>query len=320
MKKEQKVVKSPVIPELRSYFYDFLRERGILKTLSIDPSILRRHMFDFFATDAFIKCYRNLALTIARDLMPQQAEFIVQATPTPRIFRTGAHGTSFHCDYWYGHGEKFYTVWTPLSAIDELNTFLMCDEAANDYIREKIERTQQFIGLDEEDKKHFYPVAPSEDECVVFGSKMMHGSPINLSTNERISFDFRIGILEDRTSTKNVNTYAHYENGEFVMKKPFEGVRFLRYVCGGQNKDTLAQHLVIDSAVRNFGLVVVGQEAEAERLGYPVLQEILSSENLNKEFNAIIIASESIVPYEHLATINKNNVKIFAVLENRFLH
>lgn len=320
MNNNLKTIKSSVIPELRTYFYDFLRSRGILKTLSVDASILRRHIFEFFLTESFITSYRKLTLDIVNEMMPQQSEFIVQATPTPRIFREGAHGTSYHCDYWYGHGEKSFTVWTPLSEIDDLNTFMMCDEEANDNMRLKIERSQQFISLEDNDEKNFYPVAPTEDECVVFGSKMMHGSPINLSKNERISFDFRIGVLDDNTSTKNINSYVHYKNNKFVIKKPFEGIKFLRYVCGGQNKDTLGQHLVIDSAVKNFNLVVVGQEAEAERLGYPVLQEILSIEKLDKDFNAIIIASESIISKDDLLKINKNKVKIFAVLENRFLN
>jgi hypothetical protein len=320
MSSNLQLVRSDVIPEIKHHFYDFLRAKGVSKTTSVDASVLRRHMFEFFLTDRFVECYRRLTLNVVSIIMPTQLEFIVQATPTPRIYREGAHGTSFHCDYWYGHGEKSFTVWTPLSEIDDLNTFMMCDEEANDHMRLKIERSQQFISLEDKDKKNFYPVAPTEDECVVFGSKMMHGSPINLSKNERISFDFRIGVLADNTSTKNINSYAHYKNNKFVIKKPFEGIKFLRYVCGGQNKDTLGQHLVIDSAVKNFNLVVVGQEAEAERLGYPVLQEILSIEKLDKDFNAIIIASESIISKDDLLKINKNNMKIFAVLENRFLY
>jgi hypothetical protein len=314
------LVQADTIPNLRGSFYHFLKTRDISDTTKIDSAVLRRHMFDYFETAGFIEQYQAFALQIAKVIMPAEVEFIVQKTPTPRIFRPGAHGTSFHCDYWYGHGERSYTIWTPLSAVDSKNTFLMCDEEHNDHIREQIAGLQQFIELPETERHHFHPVAPGLAEAVVFGSKMMHGSPINNSVNERISFDFRIGLINDTTSTKNTDTYYHYKNNRFVIQKPFDGLRFIRYVCGGINKDTLAQHLVIDSAVKNFNLIIVGQEAEAERLGYPVLKELLNSKKLNKEFNAIIIAAESVISIDLISIAHQSGLKIFTVLENRFIN
>ncbi len=314
------LVQAEIIPALRNSFYSFLKACEISDTRKIESSLLRRHMFDYFETIEFIKLYQAFALQIAKVILPAEVEFIVQKTPTPRIFRPGAHGTSFHCDYWYGHGELSYTVWTPLSTIDRDNTFLMCDERYNNAIREQIAGLQQFIDLPDSEWHHFNPVAPSLNEAVVFGSKMMHGSPKNNSVNERISFDFRIGLINDKTSTKNINTYYHYKNNQFVIKKPFDNLKFIRYVCGGKNKDTLAQHLVIDSAVKNFGLTIVGQEAEAERLGYPVLKELLTAKHLNKDFNAIIIAAESVISTDIVSMAHNFRLKIFTVLENRFIN
>jgi hypothetical protein len=314
------LVQAGVIRSLRDSFYSFLTTCDISDTTKIESAQLRRYMFDYFETAEFIEQYQLLALQIAKVILPNEVEFIVQKTPTPRIFRPGAHGTSFHCDYWYGHGERSYTVWTPLSSVDSKNTFWMCDEKYNDDIRDQMAGLQQFIEVPASQWHHFHPVAPSLDEAVVFGSKMMHGSPVNNSVNERISFDFRIGLTYDQTSTKNINTYYHYKNNKFIVKKPFDNLKFIRYVCGGRNKDTLAQHLVIDSAVKNFGLTVVGQEAEAERLGYPVLQELLNAKHLNKEFNAIIIAAESVISPELISMADHSNLKIFTVLENRFIN
>lgn len=314
------LVQADIIPALRQSFYSFLKTCNISDTTKIESAQLRRHMFDYFETAEFIEKYQIFALQIVKVILPTEVEFIVQKTPTPRIFRPGAHGTSFHCDYWYGHGERSYTIWTPLSAIDSNNTFLMCDKKYNNDIRDQIAESKQFMEVPDSEWSHFHPVAPGLNEAVVFGSKMMHGSPVNHSVNERISFDFRIGLIHDKTSTKNINTYYHYKNNQFVIKKPFDNLRFIRYVCGGKNKDTLAQHLVIDSAVRNFNLTIVGQEAEAERLGYPVLQELLNAKHLNKDFNAIIIAAESVVSNEIISMANTSSLKIFTVLENRFIN
>ena len=320
MNLQYRLIQADIILVLRESFYSFLKTIHIADTAKIDSAQLRRHMFDYFETAEFIERYQEFALQIAKIILPDEVEFVVQKTPTPRIFRPGSHGTSFHCDYWYGHGERSYTVWTPLSAIDSNNTFLMCDEKYNNGIRDQIAGLQQFIKVPDNEWRHFHPVAPGLDEAVVFGSKMMHGSPVNNSVNERISFDFRIGLIQDKTSTKNINTYYHYKNNQFVIKKPFDKLKFIRYVCGGKNKDTLAQHLVIDSAVRNFNLIIVGQEAEAERLGYPVLQELLNAKHLNKDFNAIIIAAESVISLELISMAHNSSLKIFTVLENRFLN
>ncbi len=50
-------------------------------------------------------------------------EFVVQPVPTPRIFRPGDHGTSWHTDFWYGHGETFRTVWVPIKESVQVQPF-----------------------------------------------------------------------------------------------------------------------------------------------------------------------------------------------------
>jgi len=276
-------------------------------------------MFEFFSRDAFLKHYKNLARSVATVAGFQGQDFIVQKTPTPRIFRHGAHGTSYHCDYWYGHGEKTFTAWTALSEIDAANTFLICQNSHNDYIYNKLIASRSFIDIDASDRNLFYPVAPRADEAVLFSSKAIHGSPLNKSLNERISFDFRIGSNNDSTSTKNINSYYTVINNEFISQNIFKDLRFLRYVCGGENRDTFSQHLVIDSAAKALSLDIVGQEAEIERLGYPMLTEILNSTNSDKKFNAIIIASESIISHELKLLVKASAIEVYAVLENRFL-
>ncbi len=304
---------------IKQRFYEFLFANGIVNTAEVEVSALRRLMFEFFSQDLFLTNYKKLALSIATAAGFQEQDFIVQRTPTPRIFRHGAHGTSYHCDYWYGHGERSSTAWVALSEIDFENTFLICQSAHNDYMYKKLIAGGSFVDIDAEDNKYFYPVAPQRNEAVLFSAKAIHGSPLNRSLRERISFDFRIGSRDDTTSTKNINSYYSVINGEFITQNIFDGFRFLRYVCGGENRDTFSQHLVIDSAAKALSLNIVGQEAEIERLGYPMLSEILTAINLGKKFNAIIIASESILSQELRTLSNTSAIKVYAVLENRFL-
>lgn len=314
-----RLMRGDSITVIKDEFYNFLSNHGIQDLSNTDAAKLRRLMFDYFSSDIFLTQYKKLASLAAEALGYSKNGFIVQKVPTPRIFRPGAHGTSYHCDFWYGHGEKSHTIWVPLSAIDINNTFFICKSVNNDYMYNKLISGKQFLNIDETDKQYFYPVLPDPDQAVLFSSKVIHGSPINRSPNQRLSFDFRIGLHDDHTSTKNINSYFEVVQGEFTSKDIFNGLIFLRYVCGGQNKDTFAQHLLIDNFARVLNLNIVAQEAEVERLGHPMLQEILRSKKLDKNYNAIIIASEAILSQDIQSVLQESSIKVFAALENRFL-
>lgn len=319
MKIDTRLIQNDCILSIRKDFDKFLLSRGILNSSETDASDLRRLMFDFFSTTLFLTQYKTLALCAAEAVGYGEDELLVQKVPTPRIFRHGAHGTSFHCDYWYGHGEMTYTTWVALSEIDSKNTFLMCHDSKNSYMYDKLTASKRFIELEAEDERFFYPVAPRPDQAVLFSSKVIHGSPVNRSLNQRISFDFRIGCTNDSTTTKNINSYFRIVKNEFISQNIFDELRFVRYVCGGENRDTFSQHLAIDSYAKALNLHIVAQEAEIERLGYPMLIEILESRNLNKNFNAIIIASESILSAELQLLARRSDISVLSVLENRFL-
>ena len=319
MKINTRLIRSDCILIIKKDFDAFLLNQGILNSAETNASELRRLMFDFFSTPVFLYQYKILALCAAEAVGYGDQDFLVQKMPTPRIFRHGAHGTSYHCDYWYGHGERSYTTWVALSEVDSENTFLMCHDSHNSYMYDKLIARKNFINIETEDERHFYPVAPLPDQGVLFSSKAIHGSPVNRSLNQRISFDFRIGCIDDKTATKNINSYFRVVQNEFISQNIFDGVNFIRYVCGGENRDTFSQHVVIDGFAKALNLNIVGQEAEIERLGYPMLTEILESKSLDKNFNAIIIASESILSKELQLLAKSSSIKIYAALEYRFL-
>ena len=84
---------------------------------------------------------------------------------------------------------------------------------------------------------------------------MLHGSTFNSTNKTRISFDFRISKIEDNTSTKDLDNYLIYDNDLNEYKLPFHklyGKRILKYICGGHDKNTFAQQVLIDSFSKRY--------------------------------------------------------------------
>lgn len=313
-------INSKYIIELKKLFNEkYLKGKGIssLKNNSECKSIF----FDFFNSKEFKKAYFLLSEDIAIKLNLDLNRLVLQRQPTPRIFLPNTHGTSFHCDYWYGHGKTFYTIWVPLSKIIENNSFYLCSEQKNDYFLKKIENQKNFIKLEKKLLLNSVHANPPEDSAVVFNSKLLHGSPVNNSSLTRISFDFRIGYCDDQTSTKDLYEYFYYSKGKFLLNKNrFEGLNFLKYICGGKNKNTFSQHLIIEEVSKLYGIRIVSQEAEVERFGYYMFNEYFLGLAKTKNINGIIIASKSIISPYLIKKYKNHKVKIYAALENSFLN
>jgi hypothetical protein len=308
---------SDKIPSLQKEFYQYMSNKGINLTLSTMGFSIRDLMFNFFKQKIFLDCYYEIAKDGACKVGMLGDGLMLQTTPTPRVFRPGDHGTSFHCDYWYGHGRSAHTIWIPLTDINEKNTFRLCAEDKNSDFYEKLERQNGFIHSEDELVTNSYPAIPPPNHGVIFNSKVIHGSPLNESDKERISIDFRITMRDDKSSTKDVENYYAFSNGVFNKNLDrFERRRFLKYICGGAEKNTNAQHLLIESTAKYYNINVVAQEAEIERFGHPMLLSYLNGLAKTKGFDGIIIASKSILSSDVVQQITKAEIPVYSCLEN----
>jgi len=309
------------IIKIKDLFIGYLNESK-LDIENSKISDLRNSLFDFFALDEFKKFYFDITIKACEHLGNSFGDLVVQQTPTPRVFRPGAIGTSFHCDYWYGHGLETYTMWVPLSDLEEGNTFYVCNPNTESSLYIICEDSLESIGnLDVKLKQQSDPVLPSEEGAYLFKSTLLHGSPRNTSERTRISFDFRFGNSKDVSSTKDIGGYYHFIDGKFIIKShPFSEKRLLRYVCGGKHKNTFIQHIIIESAAKQYRFNLYEQEAEIERYGYPVLQEYLENREKSKGIQGIVVASKSIIEGLSSKLIRNSELKIWCVLENAFAH
>ena len=321
--KTYKYFDSPQTLNLVINFKDYLFANGVEYFNDSKHKQLRILMIDYFKSKQFKDDYINMTISILEFLEIDPQNSMLQITPTPRIFRPGNHGTSFHSDYWYGHGEKTITVWTPLTKLIPGNSFsIIADHSVNDSMLQVLSESSGVATLKQEkmlieaSDQVIMPIGNS----VIFPSKVLHGSPKNLTNDVRVSFDFRIADIRDKTSTKDPNLYFQWDKSSFVnAKNRFSGLTFIKYICGGEHKSTMAQHLIIESVAREYEINISGQEAEVERFGYPIFKAYLESVAINKGIDGLIVASKAILDSKIIEAVSKQNrIKIYYALENEF--
>ena len=142
------------------------------------------------------------------------------------------------------------------------------------------------------------------------------------STNKtRISFDFRISKIKDPTSTKDLENYLIFDDNANEYKLPYHklyGKRILKYICGGHNKNTFAQQILIDSFSNRYHLQIIDQEAEIERYNYPILNGLSKGYKLKNDYDAIVLASEYIAhDFFSKEGIRSSVIPIWSALENK---
>ena len=306
--------------EIQELFYESAKKFNINKEVSSVREI-REFMFRFFQSSDFNNLYFKVASQIVDYIKMPRQESVLQMLPTPRVFRPNSIGTSYHCDYWYGHGEKSNTVWVPLSPVEKGNTFHVAnDEFARDYVL-SLEESKTFKPMPDAVAAEATPVLPGKGQAFIFNSKILHGSPLNTSNKTRLSFDFRISNECDPTSTKDLENYYHYKNNSYSLPKhELDGARVLKYICGGVGKNTFIQHIIIEAAAKRFNMNVYEQEAEIERLGYPIFAEYINEKMEKSELEGLIIASLNILNDESIKLVRQSKVKVWCALENDFLH
>lgn len=309
------------VEKIQKIFQDYLYSVGVSDLTLTNGKDVRKKMFDFFGTKIFLEAYFELALNVADRIGLAREGLVLQAQPTPRVFRPGDHGTSFHSDYWYGHGDSVYTIWTPLTDLEPGNTFWLCNPDKNDFFYNELASKKGFVDNEAQLLSNSFPAIPPNSSTVVFHSKVIHGSPKNSSTKERISFDFRIGSANDITSTKDLANYFHWVGNEFLCAfNPFLGRSYLKYICGGHGKNTAAQHIAIEAVAKARGISIEGQEAEVERFGYVMFAQYLEGLAKIKGFDGIILASKNILSPVEIELSKNSEIDIYCALENEFLN
>jgi ectoine hydroxylase-related dioxygenase (phytanoyl-CoA dioxygenase family) len=316
--------KSTCVSEFRDSFFDFAKPIVDRDDLSKSTNQLRNIFFEYFKSDIFLEIYQKFAGHINNEYNLINQKLFFQVTPTPRVFIPGAHGTNWHCDYWYGHGKNSKTVWVPIENVVPGSTFSAVKKFEDNrdlykYYSEMPELlTKKFDLMGAET----FQVCPPKNTAAIFDTNVLHGSTKNITDLTRLSFDFRFTINEDETSTKNLDEYLHYSNGKLIEPNPErKDIQFLKYICGGRGIDTKSQHMLIEASCKDLGLSLVGQEAEIERFDYPMLKfHIGEIQNKTSLFSGIVIASKRLLDdSDVLGLLSRSKVAVFFALEQEWM-
>lgn len=309
------ILKIKNVLKLKNYFYSYFKLKN-LKEDKIDISDL----YNFASTKKFNSLYKKIISETIKSSKLNPNRVCVQAQPTFRKYTKNSHGTSFHNDYLYGHGKKTNTVWIPLYGLKKENSVYFLKKKFRRQVSDKLLLSMYSKEFELKLIQNSEIPDLKNDEIITFNSKIIHGSPKNLSNVTRYSLDFRISEYNDKSSNKKMHHYLFFENNKWKQKNIFKGKRFLKYICGGKNKDTIAQHLIIESVSKYYNINIVAQEAEFERYGYEILKKNMIGKLGKKNYNSIIISSSTILKPKILSQIINSKIQIYSALEGKFLN
>ena len=315
-------VKSDLVSVFREEFKDYAKNDISETNGEFNLTQLRSVLLNFFSTTEFKKAYYKIAKELSEIYDISESRFIIQPQPTPRVSSPGQHGTSWHTDYWYGHGRDFRTVWIPLLGVVPGSTFDVVESAADnkkllDYYSSNPDLLADNFNLMD---SQTHQVLPDNDSAFVFSSRLLHGSPLNMSEMNRISFDFRFGSVEDSSSTKDLSRYLKIVGNELIPNgKKYPG-KYLKYIRGGCGIDPSVQHILVEGVVNSHSIEIMAQEAEIERYGQPMFRKHLKAiEQKTAEFIGIAVASKSLLDHDILSLISSSDAIVYCVLEGEFL-
>jgi len=315
-------VKSDAVSEFRKAFKDYAKNDITETNGEINLTRLRTVLLNFFSTSEFKQAYYKIAQELSDIYDIPKYKFIIQPQPTPRVSSPGQHGTSWHTDYWYGHGKDFRTVWVPLLGIVPGSTFDVIGSSSDnkkllDYYSSNPDLLAGNFNLM---GSQTHQVLPDNDSAFVFSSRLLHGSPLNTSEMNRVSFDFRFGSVADSSSTKDLSRYLKIDGNKLITNgKTYPG-KYLKYIRGGCGIDPSVQHILVEGVVNSHSIQITGQEAEIERYGQPMLRKHLKAiDHKTAEFIGIAVASKSLLDHDILSLISNSDAIVYCVLEGEFL-
>jgi len=315
----QTQVAKKFIEQFNQYLID---QRGFDLSSNANGKDIRSLFFRFFSTKEFKVLYEGIAKELAKKFDISEDDLLIQANPTPRVFRPGDHGTNWHNDYWYGHGKYSRTVWVPIKGVVPGASFSVIKDLEDNkemvsFYEQNTELLSQSFDLK---GRETYEVIPPENSVAVFSSELLHSSILNTAPTERFSFDFRFTVRDDVTSTKDLSSYLALKDGKLVSQKRGQQDSFLKYIRGGHRINTAAQHILIEDMSRNADVEIISQEAEIERFGQPMfkfhLKEIYAG---SSQFKGIAVASKALLDEEILSLLKERPIPIYFALENEWI-
>tara|TARA_B110000967_G_scaffold209987_2_gene269260 strand:+ start:21758 stop:22810 length:1053 start_codon:yes stop_codon:yes gene_type:complete len=309
--------KIPLLPIVLDYFGTNSINK-IFENHKNDVIIEKLHKLE--RTKEFADCYRSLINILAIEF--KKDDFYFQRIPSFRAHRIDQSSVNYHNDCMSGHGEKVINAWVPLIDTSEKNSLhLASHEDSIELLRKFQDEKLSLSEINKIFKKKSYPALTKYGELMLFNTYRIHGTEINSSNQNRISFDFRILPKGADPFTKTLNDYYISNLDDDRNKK--DQIRCMYYVNMRNPLMKNCTHFVQRELMQVYANVnnlnAEGKEEPETYIvnHYPVIFYYLKT----REYKHIVMASMLCLPNDNslrnevLLLANNNNVTLHFSLE-----
>ena len=83
---------------------------------------------------------------------------------------------------------------------------------------------------------------------------------------------------------------------------------------------TTAQNIILEAYAKDHSMKIIGQEAEIERYGNPILDKYLEGKIKKRQINSIMISTIDILNKNTIKNLAKSKLKVFSIMQEKFLN
>ncbi len=298
---------------------DFFKANSIDEIFRVHSnSEINDKLYNLEKTTVFRSYYGKIIECLSSEFNTD--DFYYQRIPAFRIHRVGDKTVHYHNDTMYGHGKDVINSWVPLCDTNKHNTLQLSDKQISLRMMEMfVEEKLTLSKANNIFRKGSKPFIVKYGEILLFETTTVHGSEVNKSKENRLSFDIRILPNSGDPGVKSVDDfYTHNLNIQKKKKNCFYYIYTKNPLM--ENCPHFVQREIINSYAKSNNFDAKTKE-ETEIYGvdhYPVLFNYLE----NGDFNDILITSVMCLPSNKelrnkiLLLAEKNKISLHFCLEN----
>lgn len=276
-----------------------------------DQSKIETIFYRLFHTKEFINIYKKFVKINLKSIF--KSNFECQNIPSVRIAFPGEKSVNFHNDCWYGHNKNIMNVWIPITNVKKTQSLAFLNSQDNEKALKYFYQTQPSIKTINKycfKKSNFAEL--NYGQFLIFPTRSLHGTVKNLSSEIRISFDFRI-CFDGKYGLKNKNFFSNFFNTPRESKLINSRKKNI-FAIGYINQKKIFNKMILSQTIQQETIVSYCKKnnldllkLETELIGFtkPINLENILFGNEKKNIRNIIIFSE-----KNLDLKNKENSKL----------
>ena len=305
--------------KIKEFILKLFKEKDIQNLINNNSSdAIYKKIYEGIDNKDFNKIYNKIVKEIS--IFFKKNNFYFQKIPSFRVHRINQKSVNYHTDIWYGHGKDVINIWVPLTRTNKFNSIHISNVKNSSILQKKFfDQKLSLANINELGKNICKPQILNYGDILLFNTKTFHGTHKNISKFHRLSFDFRILMINKSAGTKPIDEFYHL----FKKRKNKKKI-CLHYIYKKnflmENLSHKVQREINFSYCQSNNFESFLEETEIHGVDhYPNLLFYLK----NKEYKDIVMTSILCLPKEIslrkklLNLSRKNKIELHFSLENR---